>query len=100
MSHGRHLDPVQHLNDDHAADLLAIARAIGGHRDATSARAKHIDRDGIDLVLVTPGGAATARVSFTEPVGDDPDGLRAACVDLTRRARAALAADTRESTKP
>jgi hypothetical protein len=87
MSHGRHLDHVQHVNDNHADDLLAAARAFSGHSDATSARAERIDRDGIDLLLATPGGAAKARVDFSEAVaGADPDGLRAAFADLTRRA--------------
>lgn len=34
MGHGRHHDPVQHLNDDHAGDLVAMARALGGHPEA------------------------------------------------------------------
>jgi heme iron utilization protein len=91
MSHGRHGDPLQHLNDDHADDLMAIARAFSGHPEATSARAEHVDRDGIDLALDTPGGPVAARVHFTEPLVDtDPNLLRAAFIDLTRRARTAL----------
>lgn len=93
MSHGHHLDPVQHINDNHAHDLLAAARAFGGHPDATSARAERVDREGIHLVLDTPRGQTAARVGFAEPVGGTsyPDGLRAAFADLARRARAALA---------
>jgi hypothetical protein len=97
MSHGRH-DPVQRLNDHHADDLLVLARAFGGHPDAISARAERVDREGADLVLDTPRGPATTRVAFTEPVADDSRrGLRAAFADLARRARAALAADSNES---
>ncbi len=91
MSHGQHHDPVQHVNDDHADDLLAAAQAFASHPDATHARAERIDADGIDLLLATPRGETAARVSFTEPVAD-PAGLAAAFGELTRKARAALAA--------
>jgi hypothetical protein len=101
MSHGLHHDPVQHVNDNHADDLLAAARAFGGHPGATSAQAQRIDSEGIDLLLDTPRGPAEARVGFNEPVADgDPDGLRAAFADLTRRARAALATNSTESSAP
>lgn len=89
MSHGRH--PVRHVNEGHADDLLAVARAFGGHPDATSARADRIDRDGIDLVLDTPRGTARSRVNFAQPVADgDPNGAPAAFRELAGRARAAL----------
>jgi hypothetical protein len=98
MSHGRHLDHVQHVNDNHSDDLLAAARAFSGHPDATAARAERIDRDGIDLLLDTPDGLARARVAFSEAVaGAGPDGLRVAFADLTRRARTTLAARSNES---
>lgn len=67
MSHGRHAGPIHHMNNDHANDLLAIARAFAGHPDATSARGEHIDGEGIDLELDTPGGPVSARVDLTEP---------------------------------
>lgn len=93
MNHGAH-DPVEHVNDHHPDELLAIARAFGGHPDATSALAERIDPAGMDLVLDTPHGPVSARVGFAEPVADgDPGELRVAFVDLTDRARAALAAD-------
>lgn len=90
MRHGRH--PVRHLNDTRADDLLTVAKAFGGHPDATSARAERIDRDGIDLVLATPGGPSMARISFVEPVVEDAgaDEMRAAFTELTRRARGGL----------
>ena len=94
MSHGRHVNPVAIINSSHSDDLLAAARALSGHPDATAARAERVDRGGIDVVLETPGGPTDARLDFAEPVpeGDSPDDLRAAFVDLTRRARAILAA--------
>jgi putative heme iron utilization protein len=89
MRHQRHADPIQHMNHDHAAELLTIARALGGHPDATSARVDAVDRHGIDLRIEAPSGPAAARVNFTEPIPEDgyPDGVRVAFVRLARRAR-------------
>ena len=56
MSHGRHADPLQHINTEHRDELLAAARAFGGHPNATSARAERVDPSGIDLVVETPAG--------------------------------------------
>jgi hypothetical protein len=101
MSHGLHHDPVQHVNDNHADDLLAAARAFGGHPDATAARAERIDREGMDLVVDTPRGPAEAHLAFAEPVADgDPDALRGAFDDLARRANAAPTADSTEPDAP
>jgi len=86
MNHGRH-DPVQRVNEKHGEELLAVARSLGGHPEATSARAERIDSDGIDLVLGTPSGAVETRVRFLEPVSD-PRRMRRAFKDLTRRAQA------------
>ncbi|HVW16665.1 MAG TPA: DUF2470 domain-containing protein [Solirubrobacteraceae bacterium] len=80
---------IAHLNADHADALLAMARALGGHPDATAARVARLDRYGMDLLADTPRGAdAPARVPFAEPVAHADD-LRAATVELARRARAA-----------
>ena len=95
MSHGRH-DPVQRVNEKHAEELLGVARLLGGHPEATSARAEGIDRYGIDLVLTTPSGSVKSRIDFPEPVSD-PKWMRAAFRELTRRAQATLAADGNES---
>ncbi len=91
MSHGPH-DPVRRVNEKHGDELLNLARVLGGHPEATSARADRIDRLGIDLVLTTPGGPVDARIDFIEPVSD-PKWMRTAFRDLTRRAQAAPAAD-------
>jgi len=77
---------VAHLNEDHADALLAMAQALGGHPDATNASCARADRYGLDLDVDTPRGWAIARVGFREPCSA-PDGLRAATVELARRAR-------------
>ena len=77
---------IAHLNEDHADALLVMARALGGHPDATSAECQAIDRLGLDLFVTTPRGVAFARLAFAEPV-TVPGGLRGATVELARRAR-------------
>ncbi len=87
----RHAAPgaIAHLNADHADALLACARAFAGLPGAAAASVSGLDRYGLDLVAQTPYGSRVARVAFAEPISD-PRRLRAAAVDLTRRARAAL----------
>lgn len=80
------LDAVNHLNEDHSDALLLMALAFGGYADASEARCTQADRYGLDLDLVTPDGPRATRVSFTEKI-NSPGGLRAATVDLARRAR-------------
>jgi heme iron utilization protein len=79
---------VRHLNEDHPDALLVIAERLGGYPDATRATCTSIDRHGLDLAVFTPRGVAPIRVGFTEPVSE-PDDLRGATVELTRRAREA-----------
>ena len=78
---------VAHLNADHAGALLEMARAFTGYTDATAATCTAADRYGLDLMLETPRGRAPARVGYADPV-TAPGGLRAATVELARRARA------------
>jgi putative heme iron utilization protein len=77
---------VAHLNADHAEALLAMAVAFAGYTDATAATCTAVDRYGLDLMLETPRGRAPARAGFVAPV-TTPGGLRAAAVELARRAR-------------
>jgi putative heme iron utilization protein len=77
---------IAHLNIDHADALLVIAQALGGYPDATAATCSGLDRLGIDLALHTPRGRAPTRVAFPEALTDSSQ-LRAATVELTRRAR-------------
>jgi heme iron utilization protein len=77
---------IKHLNEDHAHNLLDMARALGGHPDATEATCSSIDRYGLNLNVQTPRGFTTTRIAFAEPASK-PGDLRAATVELTRRAR-------------
>ncbi|BDH55864.1 HugZ family protein [Tsukamurella sp. PLM1] len=76
---------VRHLNDDHAAALLAMAQRLGGYPDATEARCEGADRYGLDIRVSTPRGWAVTRVGYGTRL-DDPAELRAATVALARRA--------------
>ncbi|MBS4102809.1 HugZ family pyridoxamine 5'-phosphate oxidase [Tsukamurella paurometabola] len=76
---------VRHLNDDHAAALLDMARALGGYPDATAARCERADRYGLDLRVDTPRGWAVTRAGFREPLGAAGE-LRQATVALARLA--------------
>ncbi len=78
---------IAHLNDDHADALLLMARRLGGYPDATGATCTGADRYGLDLWLRTARGEAPARIGFASPVAAAA-GLRAATVELVRRARA------------
>jgi putative heme iron utilization protein len=82
---------IDHLNADHADALLVIAQTLGGYPDATTASCSGLDRRGIDLALDTPRGRAPTRVAFPDPLTNSEQ-LRAATVELTRRARAAAGA--------
>ncbi|MDJ0394085.1 DUF2470 domain-containing protein [Rhodococcus sp. G-MC3] len=79
-------DAVTHLNKDHSASILAMARTLGGYPDATEASCTSADRYGLDLSVATPRGNATTRVGYANPI-DDAAQLRAATVELARLAR-------------
>jgi putative heme iron utilization protein len=68
---------VSHLNEDHSDALLDMARVLAEMPDATAAECVFADRYGLDLTITEPSGRQT-----------EPDGLRAATVELAHRARA------------
>lgn len=80
---------IRHLNDDHPDALLTMARALGGHPDATAATCTGADRYGLDLRVETPRGTAPTRVHYAEPISE-ADGMRSATVELARRSRTLL----------
>jgi putative heme iron utilization protein len=80
---------IGHLNEDHADALLDMARALGGHSDASEAGCVRIDRYGLDLRVKSPRGITETRIAFAE-TANAPGALRGATVELARRARAAI----------
>ena len=78
---------IEHLNADHAEALTEMGRALGGFPDTESAVCTGVDRYGLDLKVSTPRGSAYTRVGFGGALAS-ADELRAATVELVRRARA------------
>ena len=81
---------VEHMNDDHADAVVAIARAHGGVVGASGARL--VDITPRALVIETVGADGERRVSVPiDPPVDPLDTVRARLVAMTRAAREALA---------
>ncbi|MGH3611787.1 MAG: HugZ family protein [Pseudonocardia sp.] len=79
---------IEHMNDDHADALVAYARVLGGHPDTVSARMTGVDRYGFGVLARGPDGTrADVRIGFDQAV-TTPDEVRAAMIELLRRARA------------
>lgn len=84
---------IEHLNADHAHACLQIVRHLAGESSAVSATVTGVDRYGITFDVWTTTSAAPdicARVAFPEPL-ESPQEVRAASVDLVRRAGATSA---------
>jgi Domain of unknown function (DUF2470) len=91
-------DPLQRLNEHHAAQLLDVARTLGGQSDALSAQATAIDDQGISLVVERPDGSRTVHVNFAAVASGAR--RRLAFQDLARRAVELLESRRREETGP
>lgn len=81
---------IEHLDADHAEACVSIVQKLAGVTDAARATVSSIDRYGMTFDAYGSDGSylAKARVAFPEPL-DGPDSVRAASVDLVRRATAA-----------
>ena len=82
---------VEHMNDDHADAVLAIARAQGGVPDATSARLLGITPRALEIEVSRAGGESHTVVAMEPPVAP-LDTVRMRLVQMTREARQALGA--------
>ena len=82
---------VEHLNKEHGAGLLMIARELAGARGTVSAYCTGLDRYGIDLACTGAGQSAAVRALFAEPLEKAAD-VRPATIALVQRARASAAA--------
>jgi hypothetical protein len=89
-------DPLQRLNERHAAQLLDVARTLGGQSDALSAHATAIDDEGISLVVETPDRFRTVHVGFAAAASGAR--RRLAFQDLARRAVELLESRRQEET--
>jgi putative heme iron utilization protein len=75
----------RHMNDDHRADGLLIARTLGGVPDATAAEAVGVDTEAMEFRVVVGAGPRVVRVPFSRPVTERPQ-IRTAVVELYERA--------------
>jgi putative heme iron utilization protein len=80
---------VAHINDDHRAEMLAIAHALAGQTWATEATLQHANKRGLDLVLKAGERVELVRVAFDAPLKKTTD-FRSATVKLVERAQAKL----------
>lgn len=80
---------VEHMNDDHADALVLFCRVFAGRESTVQARMVGVDRYGFAVLAAdSAGGEPTAvRLHFDRPA-DTTDEVRAAMVELVRRARA------------
>lgn len=74
------------LNAEYEDSLVFVARVLGGHPSATTARVAALDSRGIDLVVVDGGGEHTERLDYARPV-DDTSQVTAQLFGLVVRAR-------------
>jgi hypothetical protein len=88
MAH-EHGDPLDHINGDHADDLLIAVHVMAGQPDATGVRAVSVDRHGVDVIVQRPNGEIEEELLFREPIPEDefPDGVRVAFVRMIRDAK-------------
>ena len=77
---------LAHMNDDHAAAVLAYAKSLAGIADASSATMTAVDRYGFELTAVTSSGPRAARLAFDEPVTTSNE-VRRAMVAMVKLAR-------------
>jgi len=77
---------LRHMNDDHAADSLAIVRAHGGPPDAVAARMTGLDATGGDFAATLPGGGeAVVRIPWSRTLTERAE-VRAEVVRLYQEA--------------
>jgi putative heme iron utilization protein len=80
---------VDHMNKDHAHDVLAMSRAFASLPLAKQATLLAIDRYGLDVLCEMPDGSRRSRVAFATRL-DRPEQIKDAVVSLTKAARTKL----------
>ena len=75
-----------HMNAEHADDLLRFAAVFADRPEATSARMTGIDSEGLDLEVLEAGTVVSVRIDFETPLRTSED-ARSTLVDMAMRAR-------------
>ncbi len=74
------------MNDDFEDAVVFVARVLGGHPAARTARITAIDRRGVTVAVDLAGGEQSGRVDFAAPI-ESPFELQDALFGLITRAR-------------
>jgi putative heme iron utilization protein len=77
---------ISHINEDHRAEMLAIAHVLAGQAWATDAALQHADKLGLDLLLTAGERTEQTRVLFDAPCKKSSD-FRNATIKLIERAQ-------------
>mgnify|MGYP006279778179 CR=1 FL=1 len=77
---------IDHMNEEHADDLLLFAQVYAGEAGATAARMTDIDAEGITLDVDIADGHKELRIDFNESLHTPEDAHRA-LVDMALNAR-------------
>ncbi|PQJ35692.1 hypothetical protein BSZ35_14800 [Salinibacter sp. 10B] len=77
---------INHMNEEHADDLLLFAQVYAGEAGATAARMTDIDAEGITLDVDMANGQKELRIDFNESLHTPEDAHRA-LVDMALNAR-------------
>lgn len=77
-----------HMNAEHADDLLRFAQVYGEVSQPTSARMTGIDAEGVTLEVIAADDAKSVRIDFETPL-HTPDDARRTLVDMALSAREA-----------
>ncbi len=80
---------IQHMNEDHAHNLLDYARGLAGLLWAEDVEMTGLDAAGFDLVVWGAGRIQHVRIPFDPPL-TRTEQLRPALVHLAQQARALL----------
>ncbi len=86
---------VAHINQDHAAEMLAVAHGIAGQAWATEATLQHADKNGLDLALRVGERVEIVRVPFAAPLVKTTQ-FRVAVIVLIQQAHKRLGQETPE----
>jgi NADPH-dependent ferric siderophore reductase len=77
---------LSRMNDDFEDAVVFVARVLGGHPKARTARMTAIDRRGVTVAVEGPGHEWSGRIDFAAPL-DSPFELQDALFGLITRAR-------------
>ena len=61
---------IDHMNDDHSANILDYVHAFGNIKNATAARMDDLTDDKMMITATTPDGDVSWEYTFNPPLGE------------------------------